>query len=83
MRYLLDTNLLRDALRGALASVAAAESSPNLSLPSRYAFFAQLIRGISTLPLHLYSDEADALYQSWPKSLHAPQLAYNENAPGR
>lgn len=68
--YGLSVVTVREVLRGALASVAEAESSATLSLPTRYRFLAQLIQGISRFAIHPYAEEAEALYRSWPKSLH-------------
>ncbi len=64
---------VREALRGTLASLAEAESpqfNGKSSLSTRYALLARLLAGIRSLPLHPYSEDAEALYQSWPKSLH-------------
>nr|WP_309692880.1 type II toxin-antitoxin system VapC family toxin [Armatimonas sp.] len=64
---------VREALRGMLASIAEAESpqaAGKSSLSTRYALLVRLLEGIQSFPLHPYSEVADALYQSWPKSLH-------------
>jgi predicted nucleic acid-binding protein len=64
---------VREALRGTLASIAEAESpqaAGKSSLSTRYALLARLLAGIQSIPLHPYSEAAEVLYQSWPKSLH-------------
>ena len=64
---------VREALRGTLASLAEAESPQFLgksSLSTRYALLTRLLDGVSRFPLQPYSETAEALYQSWPKSLH-------------
>jgi len=64
---------VREVLRGALASIAEAESpqfAGKTSLSTRYALLARILEGLASFPLHPYSEEADALYHSWPKSLH-------------
>jgi tRNA(fMet)-specific endonuclease VapC len=63
---------VREALRGALASITEAESpqsTSKLSLSRRYVFLAHLLEGLQEFPKIPYSDEAEALYQSFPKSV--------------
>jgi predicted nucleic acid-binding protein len=64
---------LREALRGTLASIAEAESPQSAgksSLSTRYALLARLLEGVKDFPLIPYSEAAEILYQSWPKSVH-------------
>ena len=68
--YFLSIVTVREVLRGALASVAEAESSPTRFLPQRYDFLFRLLQGISGFAIQPYPDSAEALFQSWPKSLH-------------
>jgi predicted nucleic acid-binding protein len=62
----------RESLRGALASIAEAESiqaERKLPLSKRYQFLGQLLDGLHQFSHITYSDEAEILYQSFPKSV--------------
>jgi tRNA(fMet)-specific endonuclease VapC len=63
---------VREALRGTLASITQAESpqaSSKIPLSKRYQFLVQLLEGIRQFPQTPYLDEAETLYQSFPKSV--------------
>lgn len=64
---------VREALRGALAAIAEAESQAQggsrSTLSARYALLAHLVEGLASLTLWPYSEEADRLYQAWPASV--------------
>lgn len=71
--YAVSLVTVREALRGALAAIAEAESPSQAAgragLSARYALLAHLVEGLASLTLWPYSDEADRLYQSWPASV--------------
>ena len=63
---------VREALRGALASITDAESPQpkgKSPLSARYALLNDLLRGIQKLPVHLYSEQADKLYHNWSPAI--------------
>jgi tRNA(fMet)-specific endonuclease VapC len=63
---------IREALSGVLSSIAKAESpqtTGKISLSRRYQFLSQLLEGIRQFPQTPYTDEAEILYQSFPKSV--------------
>jgi predicted nucleic acid-binding protein len=62
----------RESLRGVLASIVEAESpqaAEKLSLSKRYQFLAHLLAGLHQSPMLVYSEEAEILYRSLPKSI--------------
>jgi tRNA(fMet)-specific endonuclease VapC len=63
---------VREALKGALSSITDAESSQprgKSSLSSRYTLLNEILIGMQMFPIHLYSEQADALYKTWPQSI--------------
>jgi predicted nucleic acid-binding protein len=63
----------REAMRGALAALADAESPTprfRVSVPEAYRFLQELSTFAMTLPLWSYTMKAEALYLSWPKNIH-------------
>ncbi|MBB6051736.1 putative nucleic acid-binding protein [Armatimonas rosea] len=68
----LSTVVVREILRGAMASISEAEGNASrgkASLVQRYALLELVLARIQLFQILCYSDAAESLYQSWPKSL--------------